>query len=148
MKYTLLVFLCTLIACAGVQIAPDHPFFAPRDSTTWEGELDPRAFSKWKAIKKLASTDPTELWITAENPDQSSQIPSIALIYKVILTAKGDKGQAILVEYRYFKAGEPYVFDYDTAENKYRKVNIPEWKRKACLYCHTDKIKPGKEVSR
>ena len=128
-KYTLiplLLFLCVLLGLS------------------WEGELNPTEFDKWETVKELEVSDPNAMWLIAKNPDESSPIYFAVLVYRAEYM-KGKYGEVkreiILVEYRYWKHGEPYLFNYDRIEEKYWKLEIPEWKRKQCLHCHKQKVR-------
>ncbi len=120
-----LVFLCTL-------------------GLSWQGELNPTEFDKWETVQELQGSDPNEMWLIAKNPDEFSSIYFVLLIYKREYR-KGKYGEvhinAILAEYRYWKHGEPYVFEYNRTGDKYRRFDIPEWKRKQCFHCHKPKLK-------
>lgn len=111
---------------------------------SWEGDLNPTEFPKWEVVRELHGAGVDYYWIIAKNPDESSAIHFVVLIYKAIYV-KGEHGEvlreAILTEYRYFKHGEPYVFNYDIIEDKYWQFKIPDWKRKQCLGCHNNKSK-------
>lgn len=111
---------------------------------SWEGELNPTEFDKWETVKELTHSDPDEMWIIAKNPDEFSSIYFVVLIYRREYK-KGKYGEvhieAVLAEYRYWKDGEPYVFNYDRLEDKYWQIDIPDWKRKQCLQCHKQKLK-------
>ena len=122
---TVLVFLCTL-------------------GLSWQGELNPTEFDKWETVKELKDNNADEMWFIAKNPDESSRIYFVVLIYRAEYL-KGKYGEVkreiILVEYRYFKAGEPFVFNYDRIEDKYWQIDIPDWKREQCFRCHKQKLK-------
>ena len=111
---------------------------------SWEGELNPTEFEKWETVRELKGNNADAMWLIAKNPDEFSPIYFVVLIYRAEYL-KGKYGEVkreiILVEYRYFKHGEPYVFNYDRIEEKYWKLAIPDWKRKQCLHCHKQKAK-------
>ena len=135
--YRTIFFACLLIALC-LLFAPLFVF-----GLSWQGDLNPTEFDKWETVKELQGSNPDEMWLIAKNPDESSLIYFVVLIYRAEYV-KGKYGEVkreiILVEYRYFKHGEPYVFNYDRIEEKYWKLDIPDWKRKQCLHCHKQKL--------
>jgi len=79
-------------------------------SFTYEGELDPNEFNKWKVLSVQPPTPQGVFWMYVKNPDQASPIDIVAMVVDLDSTLLG---------YRYFKGGEPYSYVFDSNEEKY-----------------------------
>ena len=97
---------------------------------TWEGELDPNEFDKWK-FKSMFPSPQGWWWVMVANPDESSPIDAVALLV--------DNNKNVL-GYRYFKDGEPYGYFFDPAIQKYTKHEYTAEQRKDCMGCHEGKV--------
>ena len=103
---------------------------------TWEGELDPNEFDKWKVI----SVQPTAqglIWMFIKHPDQASPIDIVALAVSLNST---------LIAYRYFKYGEPYSYIFDSNEDKYVRHHFTLEQEKSCMKCHSGKLVPKASI--
>ena len=112
---------------------------------SWDGDLNPTEFDKWEVVHVWGSHDQ---WIVAKNPDETSKIDFAALVYENIVETdiygNVTKLTKKLVEYRYFKDGEPYVLYYIDKIGEFRSIEIPDWKREECYACHKEKFTPKK----
>jgi len=130
MKALFLIFIACLLLLAPCSHTQKSATEAIRQiGTSWEGELNPTEFGKWEAVKVLYGGN-LYVWIIARNPDEFSPIRFVVLIYK---------RDGTLVEYRYFRRGEPHVFEYNAEADKYWQKQLPAWKRQQCLDCHRPK---------
>ena len=84
-------------------------------ATTWEGELDPNEFRKWKFLSVTPNVEGLA-WVFIKNPDQASPIDTVALAVDL---------NSNILGYRYFKDGEPYSYIFDNNNDKY-EVITPE----------------------
>jgi hypothetical protein len=99
---------------------------------SWEGELDPNEFDKWKLISVQPSPQGL-LWMFVKNPDQASAIDTVAMAVDLDST---------LIGYRYFKGGEPYSFVFDSSQEKYVERRFTNEEKNSCMKCHVDKLVP------
>ena len=99
---------------------------------TWEGELDPNDFDKWKLISVQPSPQGI-FWMLVENLDKDSPIGIVAM---------GVAGDSTLIGYRYFKYGEPYSYVFDSNEEKYVRQRFTDEERRSCVRCHTGRLVP------
>ena len=103
---------------------------------SWEGELDPNEFDKWKVV----SAQPTPqgfLWMFVKNPDEESPIDIVAMAVDANST---------LIAYRYFKYSEPHSYIFDINEDKYVRHHFTDEQRRSCMKCHTDKLVPQASI--
>jgi hypothetical protein len=103
---------------------------------TWEGELDPNGFDKWKLLSINPNTDGS-LWVFVENSDQASPIDIVAMETDLNFT---------LLRYRYFKHGEPYSYVFDREKDKYIRHHFTDEQKKTCVKCHMDKFALKKSI--
>jgi hypothetical protein len=103
---------------------------------SWEGELDPNEFDKWKLLSALPSPQGF-LWMFVKNPDQASAIDIVAMAVDL---------DAALLGYRYFKHGIPYSYVFDVKEDKYVRRNLTDEQRQSCMKCHRDQLVPQASV--
>lgn len=93
---------------------------------TWEGELNPDEFDKWKVV----SAQPTPqgfLWMFVKNADEESPIDIAAMAVDINST---------LIGYRYFKYGEPYSYIFDRTRDKYVRYRFTVEEKESCKRCH------------
>lgn len=103
---------------------------------SWDGELDPNEFDKWK----LLSVQPGPqgfLWMYVKNPNQASAIDIVAMAVSLNST---------LLSYRYFKHGDPYSYIFDSNEGKYVQQHFTDEQRQSCMKCHSDKLVPQASI--
>lgn len=99
---------------------------------TYEGELDPREFTKWDIVD-IGEVKSMIVAITIQNPDTNAKIQ------RVQLTAYIDSdGNGILLSYRYFKEGN--IYEYEATANKkgYKQYKHTEKERRSCMKCHPE----------
>jgi len=103
---------------------------------SWEGELDPNEFDKWKLVSIHSNSDGL-LWIFIRNPDQTSPIDIVAMETDLNFT---------LLKYRYFKHGEPCSYVFDREKDKYIRHYFTDKEKKSCIKCHSGKIVPQARI--
>lgn len=129
------IALIFIIGCAYSQ--SQNPQIAQTPNIfTWEGELDPNKFDKWKVINAQPMTK-EYAWIFVQNPDPISPIKVVHMTV--------DKDMRLL-SYQYFKNGEPYRYVFTYGENKYKRHHFTQEERNSCMKCHSDKVVPQQEV--
>ena len=98
---------------------------------TFEGEMNPEIFMKWKVIEGTAKLiTPTLATVMVENPDRSAKVKRIQLFIV--------RYENILTSYRYFKEGEAFYYYLDTEKNKYVRLFYSVGELKGCMECHKD----------
>ncbi len=103
---------------------------------TWEGELDPNEFDKWKVIS-VAPTPQGLIWMFIKNPDRASPIDVVAMQVDLNST---------LLSYRYLEYGEPHIYVLDINQNKYVRHHFTLEQKKSCMQCHSDKLVPRASI--
>ena len=94
---------------------------------TWEGDLNPTEFDKWELVQ-ITKEDSQSVHYIAKNPDENSPIHFISLVF--------GKEENHVLEYYYFKDGEPHSFIYYDELDKYKERIMPRWRKKRCFKCH------------
>ncbi len=102
----------------------------PLAAFTWEGELNPNEFDSWKLLS-IQPTSQGYFWVIIENPDRGSPIDVVAL--------RVDSNSNVL-GYRYFKDGEPYLYIFDSNEDKYVRYYFTQEDKESCMKCHSGGI--------
>jgi hypothetical protein len=97
--------------------------------------VNPDEFGNWEVINLLAES-PVSAWGIFGNPDKSSPIRIVAVNYNMV--------DGSIKQYRYFKRGEPYAFEYCEKLKGYKQMKISEAQRKACFDCHSNKTQSEK----
>lgn len=97
---------------------------------TYEGELNPDIFAKWKVIKTKFDSSGI-IWMYWQNPDPNSPIKVV--VGEVYI-------DETLLAYRYFKNGQPYMFTLDSEQNKYVRYNFTDVEKKDCMRCHESEV--------
>ena len=103
---------------------------------TWEGEIDPNEFDKWKVLSVLPFPQGF-LWMFVRNPDQASPIDIVAMAVNANST---------LLAYRYFKYGEPHSYVFNVEEEKYVRRHFTDEQRQSCMQCHSDNLVPQASI--
>lgn len=107
---------------------------------TYEGEINPNDFDKpekWKMIKFYP--DPINKIVKVFLQNQDSLMPINIVFCKCNFNGE-------LISYRYFKYGEPYLFLYNTKEDKYMEYKLSMKERTECMECHKVKTKKLKDI--
>ena len=116
MKKLLIIFLSLLVGTIAL-------------AASYEGEIDPDKLLQWEAISAQNIT-PFYMVITAENPDEKSEIKRVRMIVF--------KPTKLIIEYGYFLRGKIYAYNFDAKQNKYVRHYYSDQEKKACLKCHKD----------
>lgn len=105
-------------------------------ATTWEGELDPNEFSKWKFLSVTPNVEGLA-WVLIKNPDHASSIDIVALAVDLSSNILG---------YRYFKYGEPYSYTFDNNQDKYVRHYFTHEEKESCMKCHSGELIPAVSI--
>jgi len=99
---------------------------------TYEGELDPREFTKWDIVN-IGEVKSMMVAITIQNPDKEAEIQRVQLSVRI-----NPSGDGTLFYYRYFKRGEIYEYEANANKTGYKQYKHTKEERRSCLKCHPE----------
>ena len=127
-------FIMGILVALGIIFVSCSPALkntAPTEITqsdlSWESELNPFEFDKWELVQ-ITKEDSQSVHYIAKNPDENSPIYFVSLVF--------GKEENHILEYYYFKDGEPHAFIYYDELDKYKERIMPRWRKERCFKCH------------